>query len=167
MSTKVALPFAKLFRGLAKKPQAVAAVPVAPPVGREISLAKIMARLRARSPKHAQRLQDMLSKRGLQNTANEMESGGFRAAPGMDVTKQAALEKVAKFMISKGPETAKAYLEGWKKLLAAKALEKAPAEVQAQQPSALAKLIKKKKKKSKPLYGVPSGRGTAAFRFGD
>ncbi len=86
-------------------------------------------------------------------------------------------EKVAKFMISKGPSTVQAYLDGWRKMLAAKALEKAPAEVakkapSAQKPTALAKLIKKKRKwkkskKSKPLYGTPTGHGTAAFRFGD
>lgn len=85
--------------------------------------------------------------------------------------KKHAMEKVAKFMISKGPNTAAEYLEGLRKLMAAKALEKAPAEVAAtakkpKKPSALAKLIKKKKKQ-KPLYGQPTGHGTAAFRFGD
>jgi len=109
-------------------------------------------------------------------------AGGAAAAGGLGyglgkTGKKYAMLKVAKFMISKGPSTAQAYLDGWRKMLAAKALEKAPAEVakkapSAQKPTALAKLIKKKRKwkkskKSKPLYGTPTGHGTAAFRFGD
>jgi hypothetical protein len=107
-------------------------------------------------------------------------AGGAAAAGGLGyglgkTGKKYAMLKVAKFMISKGPSTAQAYLDGWRKMLAAKALEKAPAEVakkapSAQKPTEIAKLIKKKrkwKKKSKPLYGTPTGHGTAAFRFGD
>lgn len=137
--------------------------PVVPPVGREVSLAKIIARLRQRSPQHAQRLQEMLRKRGLRNTADEMESGGFRAAPGMDVTKQAALEKAAA-IISQGPDDARKALAAWKKLLDAKDAAKAVAPAK---PSGAAKALKKKPKKPKGLYGTPTGHGTAAFRFGD
>lgn len=193
---KISADLTKFVRGFFKRPVPPPApkVPVSPPVGREISLAKIIARLRAKSPKHATRLQEMLAKRGLKNTANEMESGGFKAVPGMDVTKNAA-EKLAmriqslRAALAKGPKLQQ--LLGYKpslfemlreQLKRGRPLEVLPNTLGKQQlhlsgtthsapfnTAGIKKLQAVLAGKPKPagLHGVPHGHGTAAFRFGD
>jgi hypothetical protein len=80
-----------------------------------------------------------------------------------------AVEKIAQFIISKGPATAAEYLESLRKIMAAKEADKAKVLAKALKSPAVKPRgpAKPRKKKQTPLYGMPTGHGTAAFRFGD